>query len=134
MTRMMTHTHTYSNIYTNISHIQIRIYHTYKYVYVCVCVCIYVYTCACWCVLVCVCVCVYVDTCNIYSCPFPAGAWSLRVLKSSVYTVQKKKGGEKKTGKQKDSRIIAGHINYRVAKTHRIPYFYRSFSAKVTYI
>jgi hypothetical protein len=23
---------------------------------------------------------------------------------------------------------------YRVAKTHRIPYFYRSFSAKVTYI
>ena len=23
---------------------------------------------------------------------------------------------------------------YRVAKTHRIPYLYRSFSAKVTYI
>ena len=25
-------------------------------------------------------------------------------------------------------------ILYRVAKTHRIPYLYRSFSAKVTYI
>ena len=24
--------------------------------------------------------------------------------------------------------------DYRVAKTHRIPYLYRSFSAKVTYI
>jgi len=29
---------------------------------------------------------------------------------------------------EKDSR------RYRVAKTHRIPYLYRSFSAKVTYI
>jgi len=26
------------------------------------------------------------------------------------------------------------HVYYRVAKTHRIPYLYRSFSAKVTYI
>jgi len=26
------------------------------------------------------------------------------------------------------------NLSYRVAKTHRIPYLYRSFSAKVTYI
>jgi len=28
---------------------------------------------------------------------------------------------------------VCGYV-YRVAKTHRIPYLYRSFSAKVTYI
>jgi len=38
---------------------------------------------------------------------------------------------------RKDSHILCDctpHILYRVAKTHRIPYLYRSFSAKVTYI
>ena len=29
---------------------------------------------------------------------------------------------------------IYTYTRYRVAKTHRIPYLYRSFSAKVTYI
>jgi len=31
--------------------------------------------------------------------------------------------------------VLGGYIGgYRVAKTHRMPYLYRSFSAKVTYI
>jgi len=29
--------------------------------------------------------------------------------------------------------LIRTFLTYRVAKTHRIPYLYRSFSAKVTY-
>ena len=31
-------------------------------------------------------------------------------------------------------RIVSSVRSYRVAKTHRIPYLYRSFFAKVTYI
>jgi len=31
-------------------------------------------------------------------------------------------------------RDVSAKVCYRVAKTHRIPYLYRSFSAKVTYI
>ena len=34
----------------------------------------------------------------------------------------------------KTTHIFAGVHSYRVAKTHRIPYLYRSFSAKEPYI
>ena len=78
------------------------------------CVCVSVFVRVCMCMCVCVCVCVYVCVC-ICLC---------------VWIFSK----EIQKYKEPTTRAATHSLpHYRVAKTHTIPYLYRSFSAKEPY-
>ena len=96
---------------------------------VCACVCVRVCArvCACLCMCVCACVCtrVCVHVC-VSVCVCVCVCMCVRV--SSPHSQRTDRKAHARDGNKQRKRI------YRVAKTHRIPYLYRLFSAKVTYI
>ena len=102
----------------------------------CVCACVCLCVCVCVCVNECMCMCVCVCVC-VRVCRGTDSFSSLNIQKMSDWRRGITDGGAFDMARTIIHIHIYAHIQYayyRVAKTHRMPNLYRSFSAKEPYI